>query len=115
MNPKSAALIAKYAILLAITYAVESGLSIYVKNFKIEALSSFDFISYYRPVISLLLNGVMALLIYPDIAKLKISAPHAILATLLFRPVGVFAFLMYVIIANTNSSEAEPIDGIIDR
>lgn len=116
MNGNLHTLIAKYAIVTATTYALEYGFSIVLNKLVIDPESySLLYSRFYGFGLTVVLNIILALIIYSDSSRLNIKAPYAVLATIVCRPIGVFAFLIYAIIAKNNPSEAGPIDGVIDR
>jgi hypothetical protein len=116
MSNKVTMLIGKYTLLLAMTYAVEFGVDLLMQMADVELYSLISIWARLLPaILTIVLNVIMAIILYPEIARMKISAPYVILATVLFRPVGVCAFLIYMIIRDKNESIQEPIDGILDR
>lgn len=116
MNNKLTSLIGKYTLLLAITYAVEFGVNLLIQNAGIDWYTYIAIWMRFLPtVLSIIMNVVITIIMYSDIKKMSIKAPYAIVATLLLRPIGVCAFLIYVIISDKNESTLEPIDGILDR
>lgn len=119
IDSKPASLIGKYSVILAICYALEIAFSLWLTTLSDIQLSEENqylmYLKFYSYGLTLLLNSIIALLLYSDIKNLKLSAPYVIIATLLFRPVGVFAFLIYALLATRETSKPEPIDGIIDR
>jgi hypothetical protein len=57
--------------------------------------------------ISILLNIVLAVIVYGDIKKIQIKMKYAVLLTVLYAPMGVCLFLLYVILSQANKSEHE--------
>ena len=116
MNNKLTFLIGKYTLMLAISYALEFGVNHVLQMASVELYTYIAIWLRYVPIIlSITLSVVMAIILSADISKMKVRAPYVILTTILFRPIGVVAFLIYVIISDQNESTQEPIEGILDR
>ena len=92
-------LITKYALILAGLYFLENVFSFMLNEFK----SSFELVEFarWRPIIktslTILLNIVVALFLSQDIKEHKVKTKYVLVTTILFRPVGVFVFLLFVL------------------
>jgi len=91
-------LIAKYALILAGLYFLDNLFTIMLNEFK-PSYDSFEF-TRWRPIVkstfNILLNIVTALLLSHDIKEHRVKSKYVIVATILFRPVGVFVFLLFL-------------------
>jgi len=121
MTDRIYALISKYALLLSIFYFLSYAFSWTVNTYELPSDErSYIYLRAISPVIlDLLLNISAALVVKQDVDKYKVGAKYVILATLLYRPLGVVAFLLFLILQNTgvtqrwNSIESDP--DIIDQ
>ena len=90
-------LISKYALILATFLAIEYAYS----NYLVDKLIDIDENPTLRPISSIglkiLLNLLMALIINADIKRLKIKTEYVTIVTLISKPIGVVAFLLYVV------------------
>jgi hypothetical protein len=100
MVHRSFRLIGKYALLLSLLYGLETlfwkflytGILAFLDSFSTTVLSSA------LPVaLSFVFNVIIMLVINRDIRKLGIRTRYVIVSTLLFRQIGVCAFLLYAI------------------
>jgi hypothetical protein len=95
-------MISKYALLLSVFFAVEH--IFYKYKYLLDIIAPemntrqqqalFDI--YTSLGFGLLLNVITAVLINIDIKKLNLSTRYVILATVLYPPVGVCAFILYM-------------------
>lgn len=92
-------MIGKYAVLLSISYLIEFAFARYIKQIDFEHVSMSDRgLIYATPlVLSFALNIITTFFVYRDKVTKKIETKYVIAATLLYRPVGVVAFLLYAI------------------
>jgi hypothetical protein len=96
MNHNELKLIGKYAWVLSISYVLELAFSEYVGSIDVEL--EMAPIQMMIPIaFSLLLNIGTALVVYRDKVKLGINTKYVMITTLLYRPVGVVAFLLYAV------------------
>lgn len=97
MTEDNSRLIGKYALLLG-AFAL---LEYLVRQYFREATLDFGDYQVLRATIptglTFLLNIVTALLIYADTKRTGIKTTYVTLATILYRPIGVCAFLLYII------------------
>jgi hypothetical protein len=96
---RSFRLIGKYALLLSIIYAFETIMwsVINMQPYFDELLSTAYVYYYVSYTVSIFFNIIIAVIINRDITGLKLKTSYVMLATLLFRPIGVCAFLLYAI------------------
>jgi hypothetical protein len=99
-------LIGKYALILAtfsiITVAFQHLIS--SEEFSDDVIRNMLFHTYIPLAFSSLLNVVTALIVQRDIRKHAIKTKYIMVATIFYRPVGVFAFLLYLIFRERFSS-----------
>lgn len=91
--------IVKYSLILAACYLVT-----YIANLSLQYMEIPDVDSSMQSLIfsipnflAMFFNLVIALIVNRDIRKLNLQAKYVVVATLFFRPVGVCAFLLYLI------------------
>jgi hypothetical protein len=92
-------IIAKYAWLLSLFFILEFSFFRfvpwshfgYVRDFEYYLLESLPFI------LTAVLNIVMARIIFIDIKRHNVETRYVLLATVLYKPVGVCIFLIYLI------------------
>ena len=96
MIDKNFKLISKYALLLSAFYILEFALNWYVNTFDVELVTRPNqiLLSY---MLTFVLNIVTALIVYRDKIKRNTKTRYVILATTLYRPIGVVAFILYSI------------------
>ena len=95
MTKDNIRLIGKYALLLAIFYAAEYALGVYVSELETLPIDVSPFWRTYIPrAFGVLLNVVMAFIIYLDKERMGIETRFVMIATVLFKPIGVVAFLL---------------------
>ncbi len=94
--------ISKYALILSITYLFEFVFNRYVKQFNLDPEKRINetLISTAPYILTFLLNIITAIIVYRDIVTKSIRTKYVILATVLYRPIGVVVFLLYSIIPN---------------
>lgn len=99
MTDQNFKLISKYALLLSISYLLEIALNRYVKGINTELVTRANqmLISSTPYFFTLLLNVVTAIIVYRDKVAQNIKTKYVIIATTLYRPIGVVAFLLYSI------------------
>ena len=91
-------LISKYALILAGLYFLDNVYSIVLQEFR-PGYDSLEFAPWW-PIINftfdVLLNIVTVLFLSQDIREHKVKTKYVIVTTILFRPVGVFIFLLFL-------------------
>ena len=99
MTDRNFRLISKYALLLAISYLLEYAFNRYVKNFNTDLVTRTNqiLVSTSPYIFALLLNIVTSIIVYRDKLTLNIKTKYVIIATTLYRPIGVVAFLLFSI------------------
>jgi hypothetical protein len=99
MTNRNLKLISKYAVLLSISYIVELALRWYVNQMDLELVTMEErgFISAAPLIFTFILNIITAVIVFRDKEINKIETKYVIVATILYRPVGVVAFLLYSI------------------
>lgn len=107
MTDNASRLVTKYALVLSFLYVIS-----YVFN---KVLMEIDFGDEpYRQtmirgnapwIFNLILNIFTAIVINIDANKNKVSARYISLATILYRPVGVFAFLLFYILGDKGNKK----------
>lgn len=103
-------LISKYALLLSASYLIEVAINKYVGSFDTKQMSYNEsiLIAEVPLLLTILFNIIISVIVYRDKMKLKIETPYVILATVIYRPVGVVAFLLYSIF-NHRTDNKQPI------
>ena len=103
MNDRFYTLIGKYALLLTILYFISYAFLIAIDRYEFE--SDFTTTALIRSLVPLILdvilNVVAALFVQRDINKYNVRTRYVLLATVLYRPLGIVAFLLFVILQNT--------------
>lgn len=99
MTDRNFKLISKYALLLTVLYIIEFAFNRYVRSFSAELASKTDqvLVSTTPYILALLLNIVASIIVYQDKVAQNIKTKYVILATVLYRPIGIVAFLLYSI------------------
>lgn len=100
MNEERFNLITKYAIVLSVFYLLS-----FVFNRVVREIT-FDNSEIYNAVyqqwlpftFDLILNIIAAFLVGQDVIKHKVKSKYLTLATIIYRPIGVFAFLLFLFI-----------------
>jgi hypothetical protein len=102
-------LISRYALLLSISYLLEFAFNRYVRSFNLELLTRVNqnLISIAPYIMILLLNMLTAIIVYKDKVSQNIRTKYVILATMLYRPIGVVAFLLYSFYDNKTGNEPD--------
>jgi hypothetical protein len=99
MTDRNARLIAKYALILSISYLIELALRRYINQMDLElvTMEQRGLISAVPVIFTFVLNIITSFLVFKDKVTNKIRTKYVIAATILYRPVGVVAFLIYSI------------------
>lgn len=94
--------ISKYALILSISYLLEFALNQYLKQSNIDfgTRTNEILVSTAPFILTLLLNIITAIIVYQDIVNKNLRTKYVILATVLYRPIGVVVFLLYSIYSN---------------
>lgn len=100
-------LISKYALILSISYLFEFAFNRYIRQLNLdpETRTNEILISTVPYMLTFLLNIITAIIVYRDIVNKNIRTEYAILATVLYRPLGVVVFLLYSIISMRQRTE----------
>ena len=91
-------IIGKYALILAVSSIFVTALQ-YITSYGVfsDEVMTNNLIQVYIPItFNLLLNVITAFIIWQDIRKYNVKTKYIMVATILFRPAGVFAFLMFL-------------------
>jgi Na+/phosphate symporter len=99
MTDRNFKLISKYALLLSISYLLEFAFNRYVRSFNTDLVTRTNqiLVSTAPYMLTLLLNIITSIIVYRDKVTQNIKTKYVILATVLYRPIGVVAFLLYSI------------------
>src|SRR5258707_15219149 len=90
-------LISKYALLLSLFYFIEIPISRLMREFGSDLFEDNRLLLAYIPLIlTFVLNLITAVVLNGDGKVFNVRTNIAIIATLLFRPVGVVAFILFV-------------------
>ena len=99
MKDRVFSLITKYALILAGLYFLDNVFSVMLD----ELRSSYDLSEFVRwrsiikTTFTILLNLVAGVFVLQDIRDHKVKTKYVFVTTMLFRPVGVFVFLLFVL------------------
>jgi hypothetical protein len=112
MNNKVVKTIGKYALLLTIFSFIDIAVLRYTDLiFDTAKNSSSEMFLVSLPVIiGYLLNIMTAILISFDKAKFSLTGKYSVLLTVIFRPIGVVIFLIYLINSTVKSESDHNID-----
>ena len=104
MNDRIYALIGKYALLISLFYMLSYAFKLTVNTFEFGSeLRDLAYIRGIGPItLDLLLNIIAAFLVQRDVNRYKIKNSYVVLATVLYRPLGIFAFLLFLILQETH-------------
>lgn len=108
MKNKLFELITKYALLLSVAYFVSTAFSWIVVETDYFFEDTVDNMIYKRlafSALNILLNLIMAFIVAQDIKQHKIETKYVMLATLIYRPLGVLAFLLFVFLHEQSHGE----------
>jgi hypothetical protein len=99
--------VSKYALILSITYLFEFVFNRYVRHFNLDPERRINeiLLSNAPYLLTLLLNIITAIIVYRDIVTKGIRTKYVIVATVLYRPIGVVVFLLYSIIPTGQRTE----------
>jgi Na+/phosphate symporter len=102
-------LISKYAVLLSISYLLEFAFNRYVINFNVDQVTRTNqiLVSTAPYMLTLLLNIITSIIVYRDKVTQNVKTKYVILATVLYRPIGVVAFLLYSIYSKGTEDERQ--------
>jgi hypothetical protein len=106
-------LVSKYAIVLTVLYLIEYVADIYINEFIYSGTydTTLWAMRLTPNLFTLVLNGVCALIVARDIRAHNVKTQYVIIATILFRPIGVCALLLYLY--NHDRKESMPSDALI--
>jgi hypothetical protein len=104
MTNKNFNQISKYALILSVSYLMQMAFSkyIYISNTEQFSVIERGFRSMIPVLFALVLNAITSLIVYRDIKSNNIKTKYVLLTTLLYRPVGVVAFLLFSIYKNVD-------------
>lgn len=96
--------IGKYALLLSLMYGIEFVFWRYMDQRELTTDTLTDrLLTMTIPVaLALVLNIVLTIIVTRDIRVLNLNTRYVTLATLIYRPVGVCAFLLYLLFDRTD-------------
>jgi hypothetical protein len=99
MTNRNLKLISKHAVLLSISYVIELVLRRYVNQMDLEFVTMEErgLISAAPLIFTFILNIISAVIVFRDKVTNKIQTKYVIVSTILYRPVGVVAFLLFSI------------------
>ena len=101
MTDTTIKLVSKYALLLAVFSILEYGLFRYIRQIDPELPREQEFLLMALPSIcAIILNAITAAIVFRDIGAQGTSTRYVIIATILYRPIGVVAFLLFSIYEN---------------
>jgi hypothetical protein len=112
MVEKNYRLVDKYALLLSSFYVAELIFWFYIKDAMLsDAITRQErsLLSMTKYVFSFFLSLITVWSLYTDKSKLQVETRYVFLATLLYRPIGVCAFLLYVLYENKKSAVESPV------
>ncbi len=106
MTDRNFKLIGKYALLLSISYVLEFTFNKYIRGFNTEpVIKPNQILVFFAPyMLTLFLNIITAIIVYRDKITQNITTKYVILATVLYRPIGVVAYLLYSLYDHENRS-----------
>jgi len=99
MNNNAIEIIGKYALLLSALYGLDIILNLNFVSFAFNqpSLQNLTYTKTWTYIIPYGLNLIAALYINSDIKSLNIKAKYSLLLTLIYRPIGIVLFLLYVV------------------
>ena len=111
MTDSNFKLISKYALLLSICYLLEFAFNRYLRSSHADLVPRIDpfLVSATPYFLTLLLNVITVIIVYRDKVTNHTRTKYVILATVLYRPVGVVAFLLYSIYDKASGPHATQI------
>lgn len=100
-------IIGKYASILAVFSIIAILPQYLLPNviFSEERVTNMLYQTYIPLALGLLLNLITAFVVKQDIRKYNIKTKYIMVATILYRPVGVFAFLLFLIFQDRFSKD----------
>lgn len=105
-------LITKYALLLSVFYIISYAFS--RLTIELELTSDRMDNAIYRQtgplVFSLILNLITAYIVGQDIKKYKVKTKYVTFATIVYRPLGVFSFLLFLLLQETDKVDKKSND-----
>lgn len=107
MDNRSKKLIVKYALILSFFFVLEQLFRSYIREFVNSDMIG-KHTSFYATVpyaFSFMLNVVTGFIVFKDKQRLNIGSRYLLLATILYKPVGVCAFLLFSILDESKRSE----------
>jgi hypothetical protein len=111
MKDRSFELVTKYALLLSVFYLIYLAF----ENIVLTALTGTEigvnmaWRVMYPHIFNFGLNLVAAYIVALDIRKYNVKTKYVILSTILYRPIGVLAFLIFFVLQSRAKTEHEQI------
>jgi uncharacterized membrane protein YhdT len=99
MNDLAIKTIGKYALILSIFYVLEFITGHFIGQL-VKDTTDYEMNNYFMTgniILPYLLNIIVAFIIYSDKNRLEIEGKYSVLLTIIYRPVGIVLFLIYVI------------------
>jgi hypothetical protein len=99
MNNIAIKTIGKYALILSIFYGLEFIIGYFVGQIITDS-TDYEMNNYFlagKMIIPYLLNIIAAFIVSSDKNRLEIEGKYSVLLTIIYRPIGIVLFLIYVI------------------
>ena len=108
MSNRLYSMIGKYALLLSIFYLISYAFRWAANSYEFPfSLAENTFVRSTAPTIfDLLLNVVSAFVVHHDIAKSGLRTKYVVLTTVFYRPLGIVAFLLFLILQSKGITPA---------
>ena len=99
MNNSIIKTIGKYALILTVFYLIDIATGYIIRSFTkdMKSYETRSMIMSIPMILDYLLNIITALIISFDKTKFKVNGKYSILLTIVYRPIGVVLFLIYLI------------------
>lgn len=109
MNSRTYSLISKYSLVLSLCYLISYIFGIAFRNYEFE--NGPRYIGAIRAIIpqlfDFLISAATAVLVQQDINKYTVKTRYVIIATILYRPLGITAFLLFFIFHEVSAGKGE--------
>lgn len=105
MKDRNFKLITKYALLLSVFHVLAYAFGRAIIDFELIE-SGYKNIAYRNMItllFSVLLNIITAYFVAQDVKKFQVKTKYVTLATIVYRPLGVFSFLLFLFLQNDNA------------
>jgi hypothetical protein len=90
-------LVNKYALILAATYLLEFIVNKTMRMLYFEIMSEPSWLNFIHQVFPFVLNLISAVMVSRDSKVFGIKTRYVVMSTIIYRPVGVVMFLLYLI------------------